>query len=73
MPRARHDRSLSYRAQQTGLLVASTNIPLTFQRTLMPRNTSDQALITGLSFAANNALVGLVQMVHDQPHPLPPQ
>jgi uncharacterized membrane protein len=57
----RHDRSLSYRAQQTGLLVAATNIPLTFQRTLMPRNTADQALITGLSFAANNALVGLVQ------------
>ena len=61
MPRSRHNRSLSYRAQQTGLLIASANIPLTFQRTLMPRNTSDQALITGLSFAANNAIASLVQ------------
>jgi uncharacterized membrane protein len=61
MARARHHRSLGYRAEQTGLLVAAGNAPVTFQRTLMPRTTSDQALVTGLSFAANHALVSLIQ------------
>ncbi len=37
------------------------NVPLTFQRTLMPRATMDQAIVTGLSIAANHALVSLVQ------------
>jgi len=59
--RSRYHRSLGYRAEQTGLLVAAGNAPVTFQRTLMPRTTSDQALITGLSFAANHALVSLIQ------------
>jgi uncharacterized membrane protein len=54
-------RSLGSRAEQTGLLLATGNVPLTFQRTLMPRTTIDQALITGLSFAANHALASLVQ------------
>ena len=53
--------SLGYRAEQTGLLLATGAGPLTFQRTLMPRSTSDQALITGLSFAANHALASLLQ------------
>ena len=61
MARSRHHRSLSYRAEQTGLLVAAGNAPMTFQRTLMPRTTVDQALITGLSFAANHALASLIQ------------
>src|SRR6478752_5161127 len=61
MARSRYHRSLGYRAEQTGLLVAAGNAPVTFQRTLMPRTTSDQALITGLSFAANHALASLLQ------------
>src|SRR3954469_5702929 len=61
MPRSRRHPSLGYRAEQTGLLVAAANAPLTFQRTLMPRTTSDQALVTGLSFAANHALASLIQ------------
>src|SRR3954471_15457053 len=61
MARSRYHRSLGYRAEQTGLLVAAGNAPVTFQRTLMPRSTSDQALITGLSFAANHALASLIQ------------
>ncbi len=61
MPRSRRHPSLDYRAEQTGLLVAAVNAPLTFQRTLMPRTTSDQALVTGLSFAANHALASLIQ------------
>ena len=48
MARSRFHRSLGYRAEQTGLLIATGNVPLTFQRTLMPRTTTDQALITGL-------------------------
>src|SRR5258708_3868585 len=56
MARSRSRSSLGHRAEQTGLLLATTNGPLTFQRTLMPRATADQALITGLSFASNHAL-----------------
>ena len=54
-------RSLGSRAQQTGLLLAAGSAPLTFQRTLMPRSTTDQALITGLSFGANHASASLIQ------------
>ena len=56
-----HPHSLGSRAEQTGLLLATGAGPLTFQRTLMPRSTSDQALITGLSFAANHTLTSLLQ------------
>jgi uncharacterized membrane protein len=61
MARRQLARSLGHRADQTGLLLAGGNIPLTFQRTLMPRPTVDQALVSGLSLAANHALVALVQ------------
>ncbi len=60
MANGRH-QSLAGRADQAGLLCAAANAPLTFQRTLMPRSTIDQALVTGLSAAANHALVSLVQ------------
>ena len=42
-------------------MLAATNLPLTFQRTLMPRPTTDQAIVTGLSVATNHALVEFVQ------------
>ncbi len=61
MPRRRSAPSLAHRADQAGILVAGMNVPLTFQRTLMPRNTLDQAIVTGLSIASNHALVSLVQ------------
>jgi uncharacterized membrane protein len=54
-------RSLGARADQAGMLAAAVNVPLTFQRTLMPRTTMDQALVTGLSIATNHALASLVQ------------
>jgi len=54
---------LHHRADQAGLLAAATSVPFSFQRTLMPRSTVDQALITGLSFAANHALVQLAQEI----------
>jgi uncharacterized membrane protein len=58
-PRIAH--SLTRRADQAGSLVALGSVPLTFQRTLMPRSTVDQALVTGLTIAANRALVSLAQ------------
>jgi uncharacterized membrane protein len=61
MARRRLARSLGHRADQTGLLLAGGNLPLTFQRTLMPRPTMDQALVSGLSLATNHAFVALVQ------------
>ena len=61
MPRRRRVQSLRYRADQSGMLLAAANVPLTFQRTLMPRPTMDQAIVTGLSIASNHALVSLVQ------------
>ena len=60
MPRPRN-RSLHGRANQAGILFAAANAPVTFERTLMPRGTMDQALVTGLSAAANHALISLVQ------------
>jgi uncharacterized membrane protein len=57
----RYVQSLRHRADQSGMLLAAANVPLTFQRTLMPRPTMDQAIVTGLSIATNHALVALVQ------------
>jgi uncharacterized membrane protein len=54
-------QTLRHRADQAGMLLAAANVPLTFQRTLMPRPTADQAIVTGLSIASNHALVALLQ------------
>ncbi|MBM3660169.1 MAG: hypothetical protein FJW95_11820 [Actinobacteria bacterium] len=48
-------------AGRAGRLVALADLPFTFERTLMPRATSDQAIITGLSFSINTAIAELVQ------------
>jgi uncharacterized membrane protein len=61
MSRVRLVHSLARRADQTGSLAGLGFVPLTFQRTLMPRATIDQALVTGLTVATNRALVSLVQ------------
>jgi uncharacterized membrane protein len=53
--------SLSRRAEASGVLVAGANIPLTFQRTLMPRGSVDQAIVTGLSISTNRMVVTLAQ------------
>jgi uncharacterized membrane protein len=58
---ARLTHSLARRADQSGSLAGLGFLPLTFQRTLMPRTTIDQAIVTGLTVAANRALVSLVQ------------
>jgi uncharacterized membrane protein len=61
LSRPRINHSLTRRADQAGSLAAIGFVPLTFQRTLMPRSTMDQAIVTGLTLAANRALVSLVQ------------
>ena len=43
-------------AAQTGLVMASAAAPGTFEPSLVPRSTGDQALITGLTAALNYAL-----------------
>ncbi len=53
--------SLSRRAEASGILAAGANIPLTFQRTLMPRGSVDQAIVTGLSISTNRMIVTLTQ------------
>jgi uncharacterized membrane protein len=55
------NQSLGGRADRAGILLSAGNAPLTFQRTLMPRATMDQALVTGLSASSNHALVALIQ------------
>jgi uncharacterized membrane protein len=49
------------RTQQAGTLAAATIMPITFQPTLMPRSTIDQALITGISTALNYSFAALIQ------------
>ena len=41
------------RPQQTGMVMALALMPTTFQRTLMPRSTLDQALTTGICGAGS--------------------
>lgn len=52
---------LRRRASQTGLLVGAAAIPHTFQRTLITRTDSDQALVTGLSFLLTETTASAVQ------------
>ena len=50
------------RSEQAGMFVAAASVPRSFQRTLMPRSTGDQAVITGAAMAMN---YGLATLVHD--------
>jgi uncharacterized membrane protein len=43
------------------VFVAAANAPLTFQRTLAPRTTLDQGVVTGLATAAHYGIAALVQ------------
>ena len=61
MPRIHEAPGLGAGAEQAGLLLVAANAPFGFQRTLMPRGTTDQALVTGLSAAASNALAAATQ------------
>jgi uncharacterized membrane protein len=47
-------------AGRAGRLVAAADLPFTFQRTLMPRPTSDQAVVTALAFSTHTAIAELV-------------
>ena len=53
--------ALAGRTEQAGVLVATAGVPRSFQRTLMPRSTVDQAIITGASMVIHYALAALTQ------------
>ncbi|MFN8035462.1 MAG: alpha/beta-hydrolase family protein [Acidimicrobiia bacterium] len=52
---------LSHRTEQTALGVGVAGVPLTFQRTLMPRSNVDQAIVTGFTLMVNHAIASVVQ------------
>lgn len=53
--------SLGGRAEQAGALIASANIPGTFQQTLMPRSAMDQGIATGSVMVLDYAIGVLIQ------------
>jgi uncharacterized membrane protein len=53
-------RTIAGRSEQVGMFVAATSISRSFQRTLMKRSSSDQAVITGSAMAINYAVAALV-------------
>lgn len=61
MKRSSPGAGIGGRTQQAGTAVAATMMPLTFQRTLMPKSMVDQALITGISGALNYGIPALIQ------------
>jgi uncharacterized membrane protein len=52
---------LNYRTEQAAIGMAAASVPITFQRTLMPRSNPDQALVTGVTLTANHAIASLIQ------------
>ncbi|HWC29531.1 MAG TPA: alpha/beta-hydrolase family protein [Dehalococcoidia bacterium] len=59
-PEARAARSVG-RSAQAGMLIASAAAAKSFERTLMPRNTGDQGIVTGLSVALTYATTAMFQ------------
>jgi uncharacterized membrane protein len=49
------------RSDQAAAFVAAAGLPLTFQRSLMPRSTLDQGLVSGVSTALSFLITALVQ------------
>lgn len=62
MTSRKHNRGgLRYRTEQAAIGASAASVPITFQRTLMPRSNLDQALVTGLTLTADHAIASLVQ------------
>ena len=61
MSRKSPNAGFTGRTQQAGTALAATMMPITFQRTLMPKSDTDQAVITGLSTALNYGFAALIQ------------
>ncbi|RIK04688.1 MAG: hypothetical protein DCC49_13175, partial [Acidobacteria bacterium] len=53
--------ALGGRAEQAGALIASANVPGTFQQTLMPRSAMDQGIATGSVMVLDYAIGVLIQ------------
>ena len=54
--------AIAGRTEQAGIFVATASVPRSFQRTLMPRSTVDQAIVTGGTMAAT---YGIAALTHD--------
>jgi hypothetical protein len=54
-------RAIAGRAEQAPMLMAAAKVPVGFERTMMPRTTVDQGLITGLAMVVDYAPGALVQ------------
>lgn len=65
MRRNRHIKNRQYRAAQAGLLIAAASAPNTFQKSLMPRNTIDQGLVTGLTMTTNYSIASTIQKLFE--------
>ena len=62
MTSRKHNRGgLRYRTEQAAIGASAVSVPITFQRTLMPRSNMDQALVTGLTLAADHTITSLIQ------------
>jgi uncharacterized membrane protein len=53
--------SVAGRTEQAGIFVATAAVPRSFQHTLMPRSTVDQAIITGAGMAIQYGIAALTQ------------
>jgi uncharacterized membrane protein len=61
MGRTEHNNLKQRRASQAAMLVAAASVPTTFQKTLMPRQTKDQGIITGATMAINYFIVSTLR------------
>lgn len=61
MRSSQHAKNKQDRAAQAALLIAAASIPNTFQKTLMPRDTTDQGLVTGLTMSVNYGLISTIR------------
>lgn len=57
MKKDEHNLLKQRRASQAGMLIAAAAIPNTFQRTLMPRKTRDQGVVSGMTMAVDYLIV----------------
>jgi uncharacterized membrane protein len=63
MARYRKSAYKQKRATQAALLVAAAAVPNSFQETLMPRSTSDQGLVTGLTMGINFEIISAIRKI----------
>jgi uncharacterized membrane protein len=61
MSRTEHNRLKQRRASQAAMLIAAASVPNTFQKTLMPRKTMDQGVITGATMTIDYFIISTIR------------